>query len=72
MDKLKKLDKKLVAKNVAKLIAESNIANEEIANMLDISTRLIYYWQNGKRVPSTEDVYGLAQIFNVPMESILA
>ena len=72
MNELKKLNKKRVAQNVGRLIAESNISNEEIAFQLDITPRLVYYWQTGKRVPNTENVYGLSQLFRVSMESILS
>ena len=71
MNELKKLNKKRVAQNVGRLIAESNMPNEEIAFQLDITPRLLYYWQAGKRVPNTENVYGLSQLFKVSMESIL-
>ena len=56
---------------MGRLIAESNMPNEEIAFQLDITPRLLYYWQTGKRVPNTENVYGLSQLFKVSMESIL-
>ena len=71
MNELKKLNKKRVAQNVGRLIAESNMPTEEIAFQLDITPRLLYYWQTGKRVPNTENVYGLSQLFKVSMESIL-
>ena len=71
MNELKKLNKKRVAQNVGRLIAESNMPNEEIAFQLDITPRLLYYWQTGKRVPNTENVYGLSQLFKDSMESIL-
>lgn len=71
MNELKKLNKKRVAQNVGRLITESNMPNEEIAFQLDITPMLLYYWQKGKRVPNTENVYGLSQLFKVSMESIL-
>ena len=72
MNELKKLNKKRVAQNVGRLIAESNMSNEEIAFRLSITPRLLYYWQTGKRIPNTENVYGLSQLFKVSIESILA
>ena len=42
MNELKKLNKKRVAQNVGRLIAESNMPNEEIAFRLDITPRLLY------------------------------
>ena len=71
MNELKKLNKKRVAQNVGRLIAESNMPNEEIAFQLDITPRLLYYWQTGQRLTNTENVYGLSQLFKVSIESIL-
>ena len=71
MNELKKLNKKQVAKNAYRMIIESNYSIESVALSLDISERLIYYWQEGKRFPSIEHLYRLSQIFGVSMESIL-
>ena len=72
MNRIKKLNKKQTAKNAYKLIAESKYSIEWVALSLDISNRVIYYWQEGKRYPSIEHVYGLSQLFGVSVESILA
>lgn len=72
MNALKKLNKQKLAKNVYRMIIESQYSIESVALSLDISERLIYYWQEGKRSPAIEHVYGLSQLFNVPMESIIA
>lgn len=72
MDGIKKLNKQRLAKNVYRMIIESDYSIESVALSLDISERLIYYWQEGKRSPAIEHVYVLSQLFNVPMESILA
>lgn len=71
MNELKKLNKKQVAKNAYRMIIESNYSIESVALSLDISERLIYYWQEGKRFPSIEHLYGLSQLFGISMESIL-
>ena len=71
MNELKKLNKMQVAKNAYRMIIESNYSIESVALSLDISERLIYYWQEGKRFPSIEHLYGLSQLFGVSMESIL-
>lgn len=72
MNEVKKLNKKLVAKNIRRMISESGCTIESIAAELEISDRLIYYWLNGERTPALENVYGLSQLFNVSTESILA
>lgn len=72
MNELKKLNKCKVACNAYRLIIESQHSIESVALSLNISERTIYYWQEGKRTPSLDNIYGLSQLFNVPMESILA
>ncbi len=71
MDSIKKLDEKIVSRNVRRMIIESSLTMEDIANLLDVTPRLLYYWQNGKRVPNIQNLYGLSQLFNVSIESIL-
>lgn len=71
MNKIKKLNKKQVAKNAYKMIIESEYSIESVALSLNISERLIYYWQEGRRSPNVEHVYGLSQLFGVSVESIL-
>lgn len=71
MDGIKKLNKKQLAQNAYRMIVESSYSIESVAVTLDISDRLIYYWQEGKRSPSIEHIYGLSQLFGVSMESIL-
>ena len=72
MNNLKKLNRRRLAQNAYKMIIESSYSIEFVALSLDISDRLIYYWQEGKRYPSIEHIYGLSQLFGVSMESILA
>ena len=72
MNELKKLNKCKVSHNAYRLIIESQHSIESVALSLSISERTIYYWQEGKRTASLDNIYGLSQLFNVPMESILA
>lgn len=71
MEKIKKLDKTMVVKNVRQLIFMSRFTNEELAEKLDVSTRLVYHWQKGTRIPNIDNIYGLSQLFQVSIESIL-
>lgn len=71
MNDLKKLNKRKVAQNAYRLIVESGQPIEFVALSLEISDRTIYYWQEGKRTPNMDNLYGLSQLFGVSMESIL-
>ncbi len=71
MYSIKKLDEKIVARNVRRMIAESTLTKEDIADLLDVTPRLVCYWQKGEKVPNMQNLYGLSQLFKVSMESIL-
>ena len=66
------LDKKNTSRKIKSLILNSNYTIEAIANMLELaSPRVIYYWINGKKLPSIESLYNLSLIFNIKMEDCL-
>ncbi len=72
MNEVKKLNKSTVSHNIRRMVSKSGFTIENIATELEVSERLIYYWLNGKRTPALENIYGLSQLFNISMESILA
>lgn len=68
-----KLNKKETGDRLYSLIANSKYTLEDIADFLELTTtRVIYDWMNGKKIPSTENLLNLAKLFNVQMEDILA
>lgn len=67
------LDRKMTGSNISSLIAESMFTYEEIAFILELSSsRVIYEWVSGNKIPSTENIANLAKIFNVKMENIVS
>ena len=67
-----KIDKKATGHKLYRLIMESNMTYAEIAEYLGLqSPRVIYEWVSGKKLPSTENLYNLADLFQVKMEDIL-
>ena len=60
-----------IAKNLMKLFSESNMTYEEIASEIDVSTRVLYYWANGTRLPNINNFYALSKLFNISIENIL-
>lgn len=66
------LNKKSTGENIRKLILTSNFSYEDIAEFLQLnSSRVIYEWVNGEKMPSLENFINLALIFNVKLESII-
>ena len=66
------INKKATGLKLYRLIEQSGMTFAEIAEHLDLqSPRVIYDWVNGKKMPSLENLYNLAELFNVNMEDIL-
>jgi len=66
------LDKDATCKKLRSLITKSNYTFDEIAEMLQLkSSRVIYDWVNGIKLPGIENMYNLALIFNIKMEDCL-
>ena len=68
-----KLNKKKIGTNIYFLIEQSKYTREDVADYLQLaSPRVIYDWENGTKMPSTENLFNLAKLFNVQIEDILA
>ena len=73
MNYKRKLDKKKIGLNLYKLFASSNHTYDAVAEFLMLKTsRVIYDWFDGKKMPSTENLWNLAEFFNVHIEDILS
>ena len=72
MDCKMKVDKQATGLRLYRLIEDSGYTREEIAFFLELtSSRVIYDWLNGDKLPSTENLLNLAKLFNVQIEDIL-
>lgn len=73
MNYKQKLDKQKVGLNLYRLLDESNYTYEYVAEFLMLkSTRVIYEWTKGTKMPNTENFMNLAKLLNVHMEDILS
>ena len=73
MDYKLKVDKRATGLNIYRLLENSRLTKEEIAEFLELnSPRVIYDWTSGIKLPSTENLFNLAKLFNVQVEDILA
>lgn len=57
------------SKKIYKLRCDSNMTQTELAELLDISNRAVSKWESGISMPSTENLYKMSKIFNVPLET---
>ena len=73
MDYKVQLNKRKTGENIYFLIEQSKYTREDVADYLQLtSPRVIYDWENGTKMPSTENLFNLAKLFNVQIEDILA
>ena len=64
-----KVDKRATGLRLYHLIEKSGYTREEIAFYLELaSPRVIYDWINGVKLPSIENLFNLAKLFNVPIK----
>lgn len=72
MNQKKKIDKVKTGLNLYQLIESSGISWKDIAEYLGLeSTRVIYDWTSGTKMPSLENLLNLSILLNVSMEGIL-
>ena len=67
-----KLNKRETGNNLYRIINESVYSYNDIADFLELkTTRVIYEWTNGNKLPSVENLINLAKFLNVQVEDIL-
>lgn len=67
------LDRKKMSILIRKAIVDSQFTIEEISNNLNLnSSRVIYEWMNGTKLPSFENLVNLSLMFNMKLEDFVA
>lgn len=64
-------DKIILGKNLRNLRINSGYAQAEIADILGLNRSSYTYYETGKAVPQIFDLYRLAKIYNIRMETLL-
>lgn len=65
------LSKKNISINLYRLRNSNNITVEKFAEALDVSTRIVYDWESGKKYPSIDNLINIVVYYGVGMDSIL-
>ena len=69
----KTLDKEKTGILIMSAIANSKLSYEKISINLELnSSRVIYDWVAGKKLPSIENLFNLSIMLNVKMEELIA
>ncbi|MBR2646595.1 MAG: helix-turn-helix transcriptional regulator [Clostridia bacterium] len=59
------------SEQLSALRAENDITRNQLASMLNVSVRLISYWENGKRECDFNMLIKIADIFSVSIDYLL-
>ena len=66
-----KMNKRQVGTRIWRLVSESAMTVDQIAEFLCLSSsRVIYDWMGGKKTPTLERAYNLARLFNTTVEDV--
>lgn len=63
--------KNLFAEQLTFLRAESNLSRAQLAEKLNVSVRLISYWENGQRECDFNMLIKIADLFSVSIDYLL-
>lgn len=67
------LDRKATGKLIRDAILESDLSFEDVSVRLELaSSRVIYEWMSGAKLPSLENLANLALMLSVKIEDIVA
>ena len=64
------VDKKIVSKNLLRLIKESGKSRKEISEAIGVSYSTFTDWANGRSYPRYEGIVALANFFGVPTSAL--
>jgi DNA-binding transcriptional regulator YiaG len=66
-----KLDTRNISLNLYRLRTQGHLTHEQFAEMLNVSVRIVYSWENGTKLPGLGRVILIATVFQVTVDSIL-
>ena len=70
--KTKTLNISNFALNLYWILDEKGITVEDFAEKVGVSSRLVYYWESGKKFPSLEMAIVISNVLEVGLDSILS
>lgn len=60
-----------IVQNILNIAKENHMTNQQLCKLLQTNPNKIYDWKRGKSKPSADDLYIIAQYFNVSADSLL-
>lgn len=60
-----------LGRNIELFLSKNKISKEKFAELIDVSVRMVYYYQNGEKFPKLGKLKKIASIFGVSMDDLL-
>lgn len=66
------IDKEKTGKRIRKLMEERNISVRDVRDSLSLeSVQSVYYWFNGRNIPTIDNLYALSELLQVPIDVMI-
>ena len=66
------IDKRATGLNIRRIMDRKGISVKDVQEYLGLgSVQAVYQWLNGITIPSIDNLYGLSQLFQIPMDNLI-
>lgn len=66
------IDKEKTGKCIKQLMKKRNISVKEVRDYLSLeSVQSVYYWLNGRSIPTIDNLYALSELLQVPIDKMV-
>lgn len=65
-------DLKYLSYNIYKYRTKNNMTHEQLAELVGVSTRIIYDYESGKKFPSIITLFELSKALNTTLDSLVS
>ena len=65
------IDMDLTGRNIRNKMEQAGVTVKEVKDALGLSYQSVYYWLDGKTVPSVDSLYGLSLFLGVSMDELI-
>ena len=66
------LSKTFIGNRISYLRKKNNIKGKELSSILNVSTRTISLWEEGKTIPSLQNMVNICNLFKVSLDSFVS
>lgn len=66
------IDKEETGRRIRELMEARNISVRDVRDCLSLeSVQSVYYWLNGRNIPTIDNLYALSELLQVPIDAMI-